>query len=506
MESSKWYPLPSFSGRPALLASARFTASSYTLHVTDLANIWVEKLDRRGILLRSLQENTTIDLVDADVQQWDVFMSKLQAALDPASPDHHLTSLTLAAHPSSHGDLILRITCQLPKPLGALIWPVHLAKCQPVSLASELTLPLIKERYVRYHEAEDLMTQLKEKDAVISKLLDKLSTMHTPLELIFNSLSAKHTTTRAAAEEKIKGLAPFDESKWRSQRSIEPPKDATALLQDVFGGDLGFSCEADMDLGVSDTLNDWWTKLGHGLSVATTSGGTSGGRARYQVPKTSFREHTATLGREDDEDFEVQATPLLSSLSSQTVQANEDDTASEADDDSEPIPPRRVIKPQAKLGTIGKSFKGLSQPTQAPVTEPARKADDETASGSDSGSDNPPRPPSASPASVERTTPRKGIIGQIGGKGKAANATESPTKFRPGTAGDNSTSPKKTSVPKIGVIGKRTRAEAKGIPNDADAQSDESETEEMKAERKRAELAEELSRQSRVPARKKRKF
>ncbi|KAI1827196.1 XLF-domain-containing protein [Xylaria intraflava] len=557
MESPcKWYPLPSFSGLPALLVSARFSASSYTLHVTDLANIWVEKLDRKGILLRSLQENTSIDLVDADVQQWAVFLSKLQAALDPTSSDHHLTSLSIDPHAKNHADLTLGITCQLPKPLGVLRWPVHLVRCQPSTLASELTLPLIKEHYVRCREAEDLMTQLKEKDAVITKLLDKFSMMHTPLELIFNSLSAKHAISRAAAEEKIKGLAPFDESKWRSQWNSETPQNATALLQSVFGGSSGFSCVTDMDLGVSDTLNDWWTKLGPGLRVA----GKSGGRTP-QKPKDSVRHDTVTSGYVGDEDFQVQATPPhrserplpgekskeeghettesdvsdvsdgrstriqnkprsrigtigrtrppnqdnSASLSSQTIHANEDDTASEPEDELETVAPLgKPKKPNGRLGTIGGLRRSTPPTREAPVAEPVIETNDETASGSDSGSDHPARRP-LSPVKAP-TTPRKGTIGRIGGKSKVKRSPQILRKSSPDTADDDSASPKKTGVQKLGVIGKRSRIESKEARSEAVTKSDESETEEMKAERKRAELAQELNHQTTAPVKKKRKF
>ncbi|KAI1109886.1 XLF-domain-containing protein [Nemania sp. NC0429] len=559
--SSRWCPLPNFPGVPNLLVSARFGESSYTLHVTDLANIWVESLDRRGILLRSLQENTSIDLVDADREQWEVFLSKIRAALVPASSEHHLTRLSISANSNSNGDhdLTLRITCELPKPLAPFKWPVRLTKCQPAALASELVLPLVQDHYVRHREVEDLMGQLREKDALITKLLDKLNTMQTPLENIFNSLSAKHAITRAAAEERVKGLAPFSEGKWRSQRGLERPQNTPDLLSSVFG-DSGFSHATEMDMGVSGTLNDWWTKLGAGSHAAEKAESSSSNRESKEEARSS----EDVPGGADNDDFQVQATPTrlsstplaggkstagdstaeetesgsesdappshatrsqdksrskigaigktkaptkgyTTSQSSQTLRADKDETASESE---QPASSKHTKKPITRLGAIGQRGKS-PQPTQAaPTATPSGEVNDETASGSDSDNDDPPKLRSSSREGP--TTPRKAALGRIGGKPKKTTSPQSPGDSKSAAEVEveagHSTSPKKTGARKIGTIGRKPPAESKAAPEDNPAEPDEPETEERRAERKRAELARDLNRQGAVPARKKRKF
>ncbi|KAI0441949.1 XLF-domain-containing protein [Xylaria telfairii] len=544
----KWHPLPIFPQLPALLASACFGESSYTFYVTDLANIWVEKLDRRGILLRSLQENTTIDLVDADPEQWAVFLSKLKAAVDPTSSDHYRASLSIAAghHSKGQDGLTLQLVCELPKPLGALRWPMHLVKCQPASLASELVLPLIQGNYVQRREAEDLMNRLREKDALIKKLLDKLSTLHTPLELIFNSLSAKHPTTRAAAEEKIKGLAPFDQEKWKSQQSGEVPQDASSLLHSVFG-DPGFSCTTG--LGVSDTLNDWWAKLGpeftvsskpktstahhepkeqvgnnqdfevqvtpaHGSSLSPASSKSTGGKVAHDASESNepgishnnlaqsenkLHSRIGTLGN-----LKVPPQDYSTSQSSQTLHVDDDDTASESEDEEQPTPPKHTKQSTttARLGTIGRSSQ-TPQPTKA-ATEMSAEAGDETASGSDSGSDSPPSPQKSSTKAP--TTPRKGALGRIGGKSRDINTSPPTLKHSTSSTNDEPAPPKRTEVRKIGAIGSKPPTESKRAHSDAPAELEEPETDEQKAERKRSELAKEINQKSTLPARKKRKF
>ncbi|KAI0468446.1 XLF-domain-containing protein [Xylaria cf. heliscus] len=550
-----WYPLPTFPELPALLVSACFGQSSYTLCVTDLANIWTEKLDRRGILLRSLQENTTIDLVDADAEQWAVFLSKLKAAVDPTSSDHHLTSISIAGgnHSNNQDDLTLHLVCELPKPLSALRWPVHLVKCQPASLTSELVLPLLQGHYVQRREAADLVNRLKEKDALIKKLLGKLSTMHTPLELIFNSLSAKHATTRAAAEERIKGLAPFDEERWRLQQSIENPQDAPSLLRSVFS-DSGFSYTTALDLGVSDTLNGWWAKLGSDFRVSSKLESST----NRQEPKAQTSNDHISSGNVDDEDFEVQVMPIHSSppsptsvkstgskvaheatesdesddsdnhptgsrnalharigtlgnlkmppqdhstgQSSQTIHTDGDDTASESEDERQHTPSKHTKPSKARLGTIGIS-KHMPQPTKQ-ATE--KEANDETASGSDSSGNGPLSPQISSTKAP--TTPRKGTLGRIGGKSKdTTSSPQTPKKSTPSPR-DDSAPLRKAEVRKIGAIGSKPHAESKRAHSNTPVEPEESETDEQKAERKRAELSMELNQKNVHPTRKKRKF
>ncbi|KAI1816827.1 XLF-domain-containing protein [Poronia punctata] len=556
MEASpKWFPLPGFPDLPALLVSARFTPTSYELFVTDLANLWTEKLDRKAILLRSLQENTCIDLSDGDPEQWAVFMSKLQAAIDPTTSDHGLTSISISASDDrkNQDGLNMHITCELPKPLDALHWPVRLTRCQPASLASELVLPLIQAHHEQRCEAEDLKNQLKAKDVVISKLLDKLDVMRVPLEQIFNSLSAKHAVTREAAEDKIKGLAPFDEVKWTSQRTVKSTPDASAFFQCVFGRS-GFSCESDMDYGVSSTLNGWWKSLSPGLHTASTSAK----KKPRQEAKEKAVVSTTPSEETDSEDFQVQTTPERlpsrparhsspakpelhsdtedsdasgkrqakprsrigvlrgksrstenhsTSQSSNTIRAD-DDTASGSD--TEEAEPPRLKTLSTRLGTIGKSKKtaSSSKTTGRSSPDPHTGLNDATASGSDSDNEKPEGPSSSLMA--KPITPRKGALGRIGGKPKASpSPAKGSSKSPSNTKLDDDevpTSPKKPDTRKIGAIGRSARTEPKRAHSNTPTEPEQSETDEQKAERKRAELAKELSSKNTAPVRKKRKF
>ncbi|KAI1209638.1 XLF-domain-containing protein [Annulohypoxylon truncatum] len=560
----KWHPLPAFPHLPLLMISPRFASSSYTLYVTDLASIWVESLDRRGILLRSLQENTSIDLSDGDPNQWAVFLSKLNTAFDPMQQGHHSTSLNISASsPDSRdkGSFALHVTCVLPEPFKPLKWPIYLTKCPPASISSELVLPLIQTHRVRTLEMQDLITRLKEKDAVIAKLVDKLEANQTGLEHVFNSLSGKRKPPRALAEEKVKGLAPFNETEWKSRANASQrlPRDVSSLIHEAFA-ETELQRGIDTEISPSERLNDWWTKLGSHEIAAI--------KPQKELPKRAQDEpaQDAKAAKEkDDDDFQVQTLPphLQSrrrvlgfstpteditggddthpapsqdkprspigavggkskvttnslSQSSHTVHADGDETPS--DSDTEPVQPRSQARSNTRLGTIRKS-KGSSSPlTKSPSAKPSPplpppRDDDETASGSDSGDNDqgPPvvRPSSPSPAPAPR---RKVGLGRIGGKSKS-RVTPEPSEEPNVTASKAEgpevvSSPAKSAGRKIGTIGKKPATDAKrqrsGSPSVATVV--EPETEEQRTERRRAELAKELERKAAAPTKKKRRF
>ncbi|KAI1384173.1 XLF-domain-containing protein [Hypoxylon trugodes] len=563
---SKWHPLPAFPDLPALMISPRFGTSSYTFHVTDLANVWVEALDRKGILLRSLQENTSIDLSDGDPNQWIVFLSKLNAAFDPASPDHPTTSLSISASSADRtveGGLVLHVTCVLPEPLKPLKWPIYLTKCPPVGLASELVLPLIQAHHLRTLEIEDLVTRLKEKDAVITKLVDKLEANQTGLEYVFSSLSGKRKLSRTRAEQHVKGLAAFNEDEWRTGATSNQqfPPDVSSLMHKFFA-ETGLQCNMNPEVAPSAQLNDWWTKLSSHPTAAiipqketpekpqdtppSDSNTTKDGDDDFQVQAIpsdlqSRRRRYAGAGAadentDDDEDgpVKVSGSPpapaqqkprsrigavggknkasrdISASQSSQTVPADDEDTPSESE--TEPAKREPQNRTNNRIGTIGKS-KESSPPANAssPIPLPS-KDDDETASGSDSEGHNEGPSDAQTRSSPPHTAnqPKRAGLGRIGGKSKARATPEPREELKVASPKVGSplttTSPAKPVARKIGAIGKKPDIDGKRPRSESPLVAAEPETEEQRTERRRAELAKELERKAAAPTKKKRRF
>lgn len=550
MAPLKWKPLPAFDGTPALLASPDFGSTSYTVHITDLANVWVETLDRKGIGKRALNEDTSIDPTEGP-DQMIMLLTKLQAAFDPSAPDHSQTSLTLAA--SSDGDegsLALNITCLLPGGLKPLHWPFQFRKCPPPAVASELVLPLVQAQYCRAREINSLIISLRDKDAIIDRLVDKLEAAGVGLDNVFNSLSGKRKVSRQLAEEKVKGLAPFKEFEWRSNSlpDGDRPIDTISLFEDVFSKPI--HCE-DMGIGASDDLKDWWTKLGTKPIAAVRS------ERKPDVVEASQTRESDPVADEGD-DFQIQATPprlaskrkghtavdddattdddeagadtipdSLPGASHQTVprlgslqkrkdagpspaprpsppnQADPDATASESDTEPVQSPPRR--KPAARLGKVGRASKPVEPPAKSPSPIPQDPKDDDTASGSDDDAVK-----AASPVPSKDPPVPKRKLGSLGRPGRDKQKSDSPADNESGDASKPDEATATAPIPtrkKLGAIGKR-KVEEKGAESAASKEAPaEPETEEQKAGRKRADLAKELERKAAAaPAKKKRKF
>ncbi|KAI1319484.1 XLF-domain-containing protein [Xylariaceae sp. FL0255] len=546
-----WNPLPAFPGLPTLLVSGSFTPSSYTIHITDLVNVWVESLDQTQIRERSLAEDTSIDLSAGD-DQWAVFMSKLSQALDSAASDHPLTSLSLAldSPASSEGALLLRITCALPAPLQPLKWPVKLGKCSPTSIASELVLPLIHAHHLQTLQINDLAGQLKAKDAIIDKFIEKLAATGTGIENVFTSLSAKHTVSRSVAEQKIKGLAPFHQAQWTSNPPPCDTQNTLALIQTVFGGQ-DLHCQLPTHHQAPNALTDhWWARLNHAVH-------TKDARARHaSLSKESRKPYSANGDSSDEEvqEFQVQTTPPNVSSPPSTrgkTSATKDEANSTESEDSEIVPDSHPVqspsKPRPKIGALGnrrraapnpsasqsshtmplaqdetasdsnsegepfsharitqsKSKKSMSTETKAPLpVRPSVDIGDETASGSGSDSDlDSDQPFKSVPVA------RIGELGRIGGKAKPTTESSQRKSTPPVKPEDKDEASTNMKTRKIGAIGKRPRVESTLVSSNNPAPPPEPETDEQKAERKRAELAKELER-TRTAARtkKKRKF
>ncbi|KAL2756528.1 hypothetical protein ACRALDRAFT_1092757 [Sodiomyces alcalophilus JCM 7366] len=464
-------PVPAPHGVPALLVSTAFATDSYTVRVTDLANMWAEVMDRRAIYRRSLDEDTTIDPTDSP-QNMQAFLSRVRSAFDPSHEDHADSRLTLSVdHQPGDHVLVLNMTCNLPG-LDPLRWPMVLHRCPPSQLATELVLPLIQANLTRVQQVNSLLEIIHQKDAVMGRLLDKLEATGTRLEHIFPALSAKQQVSRSTAEQKIRGLAPFKREEWDDQQAAgdELPKDVPSLTEAVFG-ETGLAYHSGMDICDSPALDDWWTKLGNTSNIPIIEPRQGNARAKNETPPPQIKKMAHHAGDDDDssddddEDdfFETQATPpprpsARKRAEDQRTMVGDDDSTVDEDGPSPSAELANEAKgknrPPARLGTIGKT----KHPSPTP-RRPSTPAGDgsETESGSDkegpplSGSTRNHPPP---PSSLTGTTPKKrGGLGRIGG-------TKRPDPA-PSSSAEEATAPsaaEKLTPRKLGKIGSKPPA------------------------------------------------
>jgi hypothetical protein len=523
-----WRLLPADApGIPKLLVSASFAADSYSVHVTDLANIWVETMERRPIIGRGMAEDTSIDPSDGP-DQIRKMLGLLRASFDTSDPEHHNTSLTLEK--GSDGDsLVLRITCLLPKPLKPLKWPMHLKKCRQSAVATQLVLPLIQAHDARVRQINHLIGLLREKDHVIARVIDKLEATGTGLEHIFNALSGKRKVTRALAEEKIKGLAPFAEAEFRKNdaelRSVTQSADVSALLEAAFGAP-GLQYTSELDLDASAILDDWWTKLDKRKPVVLSHRSET---REAEIPD-SRQDIKTKNDDDDDDDFQTQDTPPgVPSARGRRAQleADDDETSDGEDVDEAPTTPASARKqgalsraPDSSIGKEHRHARPSTPPRAGAVRKAASQRDTATDTHSETASDVDSDEIQASPPSARRQPPKRRGLGRIGGRPKREPTPKASTPSPPPGSED-----KPSPLPrrhKLGIIGKKQTTPPSETPSADQTEDDRgrnkrvvSETKEQpvretsleRADRKRAELQRDLEKRAAAgPAKKKRKF
>lgn len=527
-------------GIPNLLVSSTFSDDSYTVHFTDLANVWAERMQRKPIIQRGLVEDTSIDPSDGP-DQLRRMLELLRAAFESDNPEHHNTTLSIAREEDG-GSLAIHVTCILPEPLKPLRWPMQLTKCPQSDVATKLVLPMIQANEARMRDIDQLVVSLKEKDGVITRLVDKLEATGSGLDHVFSSLSGKRKVTRAAAEAKVKGLALFSETEFRNKapelRPVTQTADVSSLLEGVFGAG-GLRYESALDLEASNSLNDWWIKLGKGKHVTLSQRSTSQ-PAKSRSPPALVEAKVDG----DDDDFEVLAAPPYARKRNthirredEAIDDDDDDETSDGENAQPASPsPRKAKKygserPQAsgsRLGALG----GSKAPSRSPVpqkTPPKRAAGEMTDNGAESEtaseaeSDKQKSPPPRSPA---KHLQKRSALGRIGGKSRQEtppleSAQSQPRSPLPSLEQEDNKDAS-SQLPrrhKLGLIGKKVASpdpsakaegasdDGRGRPQTAAKQDSTRETSLERADRKRSELQRDLERRAAAgPAKKKRKF
>ena len=554
-----WRQLPLFQDRglPLLLAAIHTTASSYTVHMTDMANMWTESLDRKAICIRAWQENTSIDPSDTP-ENMVRFLSSLSYALDSSASGNEEKSITLqpgATAECGEGGLNMKLRCDLPG-FEALVWPVYLKKMSSSGIASNLVAPLLLSQRRKDLEITSLQQALQQKDSVMVRLLDKLEATGTGLDQIFNPLAGKRKISREAAQPWVQGLRPFQRAEWEAQieEKTEGKTDLQALRESILNG-IGLLQPELLDFGDSSMLDSWWSDF----KPVTEN------RQLDQTPVTTsgkINDSNPESMDVDQDGFEFESMPSpqrkgIASKSKKKTEGLEVDDASTAEDtdndsmihDSNPLRPNTKAstetkpkpQPTSRLGTIGG---GSKQSTSAQVpnhntalnhkakaaTNPSddseTASEDESDAGAGSISTLPPKP--SEPRVVGATKPpnaKVGQIGRIGGARKPAAAQEQDEAKPPPSAAAAEMSPSTKSPAKANKIGIISGGAKRPTPStqtnladrgrassvrDGVKQDDEGkrrETSQERADRKRDEIKKELEKKAASgPVKKKRRF
>lgn len=518
--TSRWRTLDLANGAPKILLKANFTSSGYSVQLTDLCRVWSESFSKRDIIRRALDDNPSIDPSEDD-EQFRIFLGKIESAINGEDD----TNLELSASGDSAIDM--RLSAPLPKPLPTLVWTLRLRKQDEGVLGNVLTMPLLHQASDLQSQIRSLISELHEKDRVISKITDRLETSGNDLTTVFPGVSNVKTNKKKSQREQlarhVRSLSDFDEGAWRQRLSHGEDTDVWAGVDEVMRDLPGPESTGTIQM----MHGEWWhgfsgstsvkqesqrSILNAGISTESTEGREASkedsmvddGFQRQTTPDHLKRKVSI---QSDATEGDEQVPPLTEVRNAEPVQQNDGDSTTEDEEDldaplkSKPAalpksssPPSNFSTaspgPSKKLGAIGgRSSRPPPSPAKCPMPEPqpqpqkaARsklgvlggktKVSEETTTTSDGD-----RTASSSPPA-----PRK--MGIIGGKRKPSSAT-------PSTA----TSPRAEDA-----LNERSRAPAKD-PNPPPR-----ETSQERADRKRDALKKELEQKAKAPAKKKRRF
>ncbi|KIW70406.1 hypothetical protein PV04_02678 [Phialophora macrospora] len=487
-----WQELQTLSRRqcPKLFYQFSTDQESLTVLLTDLISIWETSLDSYDIKAAAARQRTTVD-PSASSRQFEVLLSKLRQSLSDGK-----NTITRGSGRNSQ-ILHLRTRIDLPHPLNPLDWTFTLEPQTSPELAERILHPSLREVAVSQSKIDSLLAIVKEKDHVISKLLDRIGNSAVDLSLVFPGIAGLATrkgghVSVADAKKRVPGMADFDEGAWIKQFADDDGyegADRTGLSNLVRGCEKCFAH--------SKSEHEKWVK-----DLPTTSEMQSGGKddAQVQPPPIELAEENSGAGDESAEDeFERQPTPphlkaispasrraarqtmppvrRASTTSTETATA----TASQDEDKDVRTPSRGGTKSPRPARTRGLNKKGAAtrSPSATPSPSPSASAspsplptrshprhsspttskrgehDDETETEADDEDDDLDRSPLPSPVRKPKfksptpatgQTPRR--LGRLG-----ARKTQPPPD--PGPASDEDDSPAKPEKtqpsPKPGV-------------------------------------------------------
>jgi len=244
LTKTPWHPLPLTTPNrsvPPLLLQSTFTSTTYTIHLTDLVNIWSESLSKREILARAERDSTAIDPSE-DVSQLPILLEKLESALG-RKRDNDAVDVEILL---GKNGLRLKTTVELPRPLGDLKWTFELKPVGGVELVNLLVLPALSEVATLRDMVESLMTVVKEKDIVLERLVEGMGE------------AGMDVKTTVGGVRRRRGLEKFDVGRWRGE-FLGGDRRAGEVVSEVFGRDS--EQEIPGVKGLGGEAGGWWRGL-----------------------------------------------------------------------------------------------------------------------------------------------------------------------------------------------------------------------------------------------------
>ena len=295
----KRLPLGRHETCPPLFFKFNRSSKGYEISLTDLVYIWSESLSYKEVLSRASNLETSIDPSE-DGDQFSVLLQKVEDALRGAKG----STVSLNRSKEEHG-LDLSTTTKLPSPLEPLEWTLHLSRLPQNALTRQILLPILKGEANRAARTQSLIELLKEKDAALSKIFDKIESSGLDISRNFPGLSGERGERKGSAlaqvSRVVKGVAPFDERAWNSNFASGECGD----LGMNFASELdSIHSYRDWDAVQSNLLEEWWVRIESHISLNNKS-------KEKPVRKISPKRHQKPIDYDDatasdsDDEFQV---------------------------------------------------------------------------------------------------------------------------------------------------------------------------------------------------------
>ena len=200
---------------PVIYYSYRHRDGAFQIDVTDLVSLWQCHLDRDALISQARTQRSSIDPSESHSQA-EALCSRLAQSLK--------NGRNVISRPRrlSTGEVIgLETAIKLPTPLKPLSWSFILRQAQANKFANRITRPALNEVARAEHKLDSLLQVVKDKDHVITRLLDKIEASNIDLSLIFPGITGltarKSHVSVAEAKKHVPGLSTFDRAAWFSQ-------------------------------------------------------------------------------------------------------------------------------------------------------------------------------------------------------------------------------------------------------------------------------------------------
>ncbi|EXJ83305.1 hypothetical protein A1O1_06924 [Capronia coronata CBS 617.96] len=428
--------LPSRRQCPKLFYSLSTESDSITLLLTDLICIWECSLDRYDIVAEASCQHTSID-PSASSDQFDVLLSKIGKSLKDGQ------NVLVRTNERDGYVLRLKTSVDLPKPLRPLEWTFKLTPQPSSELAERILRPSLHEVAVSQEKISTLLRIIREKDHVISRLLDRIGSSAVDLSLIFPGITGVASRkgghiSVTEAKKHVPGMASFDEKSWTKQFANDDGyegADRTGL------GNLVRGCEKCF-VHTRAQHEDWIA----GLPSMDKLNGDGDKNRQFSPPtrKAAPRQHKSddeSTASGSDDDFERQPTPhRLKSKAPETSKPAKAASVDDGDAEEETVPSKEALKSAPEIGGLGrrnatKAFgtsatrRSSSSSAERPTPLLRRGSDASTATATPTASEDNDDDNDSEPQSSRRrpVKPQPNNKPKLGGLRKKKQATPSPS-------------------------------------------------------------------------------